>query len=89
MVSDPRPRRSVCAAVLVNRAAGMHRSVAMVERLADDVERLEWWRDGVCVVVEHLDTDVERGVRRAQRARAGDRGRAFSRGMCECCSGGS
>lgn len=44
----------------------MHRSVAMAERLARDVRRWRW--DGVCVVVEHLDTDVERGVRRARRA---------------------
>ena len=62
-----------CVAVLVNCRAGMHRSVAMAERLAGDIEDA-WRDDGVIVVVEHLDTDVERGIRRAQRARAGGEG---------------
>lgn len=61
---------SGCVAVLVNCRAGMHRSVAVAERMAFDVER-NYGGDGVVAVVEHLDTDVERGIRRAQRARAG------------------
>lgn len=61
---------SDCLAVLVNCRAGMHRSVAVAERMARDVER-NYGGEGVVVVVEHLDTDVQRGVRRVQRARAG------------------
>lgn len=51
----------------------MHRSVAVAERMARDVEG-NYGREGVRVVVEHLDTDVERGVRREWRARAGRHG---------------
>lgn len=60
---------SDCLAFLINCRAGMHRSVAVAERMARDVER-NYGRDGVVVVVEHLDTDVQRGFRRVQRARA-------------------
>ena len=56
-------------AVTVNCRAGMHRSVAVAERFARDVESRRW--QGVHVVVEHLDTDIERAVRRERRARAG------------------
>lgn len=42
----------------------------MVERLARDVEE-GWPRELIEVVVEHLDTDVNRAVRRAQRVRMG------------------
>ena len=69
-LADPRERVGGCVAVVVNCRAGMHRSVAMVERLARDVEE-GWPPDLVEVVVEHLDTDVIRAVRRAQRVRAG------------------
>lgn len=69
-LSDPRERPGGCVAVVVNCRSGMHRSVAMVERLARDVEE-GWLRDWVEVVVEHLDTDTDRAVRRAQRVRAG------------------
>lgn len=55
-------------AVLMNCRAGMHRSVAMAERLAGDVENWRW--EGLNAVVEHLDTDVVRGIRRAQRRNA-------------------
>lgn len=51
----------------------MHRSVAVAERMARDVER-NWGRNGavvVVVVVKHLDTDVRREIRREQRARVG------------------
>lgn len=51
----------------------MHRSVAVAERMAVDVER-NYGRYGVQVVVEHLDTDVVRGLRRERRARAGAHG---------------
>ncbi len=70
LLSDPRARFGGCVAVVVNCRSGMHRSVAMVERLAGDVEEY-WPPDLVEVVVEHLDTDVNRGERRAQRVRAG------------------
>lgn len=62
VVSDPRaPRNGMCVAVLVNCAAGMHRSVATAERLAAEVE--EWGRFDVDV--EHLD--LEEGMRRQAR----------------------
>ena len=59
----------------------MHRSVAMAERLARDVQSL-WREDGVVVEVEHLDTDTDRGVRRAQRARVGTQNRGVDGGRC-------
>lgn len=46
---------------------GTHRSVAMAERLADEIE--QW--DRIVVQREHLDTDVERGLRRYPRTEAG------------------
>ena len=52
-------------AVLVDCRAGMHRSVAVAERLARHLERGSW--EGVRGWVEHLDTDVERGCRRERR----------------------
>lgn len=53
----------------------MHRSVAMAERLAGDAESRPWDEVVVVVVVdEHLDTDVGRGIRRVQRARAASHG---------------
>lgn len=69
MLAHPPPRcGDYCVAVLVNCRAGMHRSVAVAERLAGDVEG--WGLDEVVVPeVQHLDTDVELGVRRAQRIR--------------------
>lgn len=70
-LSDSPPREDIFLAVLVNCRAGMHRSVAMAERLATDMRSWRWdGFEGVNLVVEHLDTDVRRGVRRAQRARA-------------------
>lgn len=76
VLSDPEFRRSSsgrhgggCVAVLLNCKAGMHRSVAVAERLAGDVESWRW--RGVRVGVEHLDTDIERGIKRERRARAG------------------
>lgn len=75
VLSDPEFRRSSgrhgggCVAVLLNCRAGMHRSVAVAERLAGDVESWRW--RGVRVGVEHLDTDIERGIKRETRARAG------------------
>ncbi len=54
-----------CVAVLVNCRAGMHRSVAVAERLGDDVERSRV--EGLRVAVGHLDTDVVRGRRRERR----------------------
>lgn len=59
-------------AVVVNCRAGMHRSVAMAERMARRARR--WEGGGVRVVVEHLDTDVVRGVRRGVRLKAGGHG---------------
>lgn len=59
-----------CVAVVVNCRIGMHRSVAMAERMA---RRVRGW-EGVRVVVEHLDTDVVRGVRRGERLRVGVHG---------------
>ena len=53
--------------MVVSCKKGMHRSVAMVERTAGNVER---W-DGVDVQVEHLKADVEHGMKRVERARAG------------------
>ena len=44
-----------CAAVVVNCMSGAHRSVAMAERLADEIE--QW--DRIVVHREHLDTDVQ------------------------------
>lgn len=70
-LADRQAGPGACVAVLVNCTAGMHRSVAVAERLARDVEGCGRWA-GVLVMVEHLDTDVDRGVRRARRARAGD-----------------
>lgn len=52
-------RSGECVAVVVNCRAGMHRSVAMAERMARRARR--WEGGGVRVVVEHLDTDVVRG----------------------------
>ena len=69
VLTDPGRPSGVCVGVLVNCMAGMHRSVATAERLAVDMQ--ERRQDGVVVVVEHLDTDVARGMRRPQRARAG------------------
>lgn len=75
VLSDPEFYRSSgrhggrCVAVVLNCRAGMHRSVAVAERLARDVESWQW--QGVRVGVEHLDTDIERGIKRERRARAG------------------
>lgn len=75
VLSDPEFRRSSerhgsrCVAVMLNCRAGMHRSVAVAERLARDVESWRW--RGLRVGVEHLDTDIERGIKRERRARAG------------------
>ena len=46
---------------------GKHRNVAMAERLADEIE--QW--DRIVVQREHLDTDVESGLRRRPRIEAG------------------
>ena len=43
-----------CAAVVVNCMSGAHRSVAMAEKLADEIEK---W-DRIVVHRVHLDTDV-------------------------------
>ena len=73
-LADPRSRFGDCVAVAVNCVAGMHRSIAMAERLARDVVR-NWHQALIEVVIEHLDTDVERRVRRAQKAMVGTHGR--------------
>ena len=62
-------------AVLVNCRAGMHRSVAVAERMARDAQE-DFREDGVVVEVEHLDTDVECGIRRVQRAMVGTHSRS-------------
>ena len=68
LLVDPRLRPGVCVVVFVNCRAGMHSSVATSERMARDTER-NWRENGVIVVVEHMDTDVERGIRRANQTR--------------------
>ena len=78
---NPRLRPGGCVAMLINCTAGMHRSVAMAERLARDVQ--DFWReDGVVVEVEHLDTDIDRGMRRPQRAWVGTQNRSVDGGRC-------
>ena len=52
-----------CAAVVVNCVSGKHRSVAMAEKLADEME--QW--DRIVVHREHLDTDVETRLTREMR----------------------
>lgn len=47
---------------------GRHRSVAMAERLAKEIE--QW--DRIVVKREHLDTDVETGLTRKPRMEAGN-----------------
>lgn len=79
LASPPPGYGDYCVAVLVNCVAGMHRSGAMAERLAWDVEG--WGLDEVFVSdVQHLDTDVVRGMRRVQRARVRTHGRERERG---------
>ncbi|KAL9065779.1 MAG: hypothetical protein Q9161_008004 [Pseudevernia consocians] len=75
LLSEPRLRPGGCVAVLVNCTAGMHRSVAVAERMARDAQE-EFREDGVVVEVEHLDTDVECGIRRVQRAMVGTHSRS-------------
>ena len=77
-LTDPRSRFGDCVAVVVNCVAGMHRRVAMAEQLARDVIR-SWPQALIEVVIEHLDTDMERGVRRAQRVIVGMHGRLMLR----------
>ena len=81
LLSNPRLMRGGCVAFLVNCRVGMHRSVAMAERLARDVQNL-WRGEGVRVEVEHLDTDIDRGIRRPQRARIGTQNRSVDGGRC-------
>ena len=81
LLSNPLLRPGGCVAFLISCRVGMHRSVAMAERLARDVQDL-WRDDGVVVEVEHLDTDTDRGVRRPQRARVGTQNRGVYGGRC-------
>ena len=81
LLSNPRLRPGRCVAFLISCKAGMHRSVAMAERMARDVQ--DYWReDGVVVEVEHLDTDIYRAIRRPQRARVGTQNRSVDGGRC-------
>ena len=81
LLSNPRHRPGGCVAFLINCRVGMHRSVAMAQRLARDVQ--DYWReDGVLVEVEHLDTDIYRAIRRPQRARVGTQNRGVDGGRC-------
>ena len=63
-------QRGGCAAVVVNCMSGAHRSVAMAEKLADEIER---W-DRIVVHREHLDTDVQTRQTRVMRLEAGTHG---------------
>ena len=81
LLSNPQLRPGGCVAFLISCRVGMHRSVAMAERLARDVQDL-WRGDGVVVEVEHLDTDTDRGIRRAQRAGVGTQNRSVDGGRC-------
>ena len=81
LLTNPQLRPGGCVAFLINCRAGMHRSVAMAERLARDVQDL-WREDGVVVEVEHLDTDIDRGVRRSQRALVGTQNPSVDGGRC-------
>ncbi|CAF9936134.1 MAG: hypothetical protein ALECFALPRED_006708 [Alectoria fallacina] len=56
-----------CAAVVVNCMSGKHRSVAMAEKLADEIQ--QW--DRIVVNREHLDTDVVSGQTRETRIEVG------------------
>ena len=59
-----------CAAVVVNCMSGAHRSVAMAEKLADEIEK---W-DRIVVHREHLDTDVLTRKTREIRLEVGTHG---------------
>ena len=78
---NPQIRPGGCVAFLISCRVGMHRSVAMAERLARDMQDL-WRENGVRVEVEHLDTDIDRGIRRQQRARVGTYNRSVDGGRC-------
>ena len=79
LLSNPRLRPGRCVAILINCTAGMHRSVAVAERMARDVHN-DLREHGARVEVEHLDTDIDRGIHRPQRARVGTQNRSVDGG---------